>query len=152
VAGSTAKAAEIVTGTTTAAAGSATVVATTWQVDGAAGATYTPSGPTVPQPGPSCTLQLTLVSAVPVTVATNRVDPPGVTTAAGGSTRTATPWAEDGGAAVVHAASRDRARTIPELRTDMECTSSFLRRERVDPRHRPDDCGSKEIPDPGPAR
>jgi hypothetical protein len=106
----------------------------------------------VPQPGPSCTAQVTDVSAVPVTVATKLVDPPATTEAAGGSTRTATPWAEGGDAAGVHAARSDAASSDAGnarrvLRTDMECTSFSLRRERADPRLRPHDCGSNGIVD-----
>src|SRR5512137_1226221 len=139
VAGSTVSAAEAVTvtGATKAIAGSARLVATTWQVAATAGAAYAPSGPMDPQPGPSCTLQVTPVSAVPETVATNLADPPAGTVAEGGSTRRATPCAEGGGggggADVVQAARSARTGASQGLRMDIGCTSSFHRRARAEP-------------------
>jgi hypothetical protein len=72
--------------------GSATVVATTWNVPVPDGAVYRPPESMLPPAAPSCTDQVTAVDwplTVPVTVAVKDIVPPGLTEALPGETETA---------------------------------------------------------------
>jgi hypothetical protein len=90
--------------------GSATLVATTWYVPAAAGATYVPPASMIPPPL-SCTDQLTRVSVVLVTLALKICVPPAGTVAVAGETETTI----GGGTATVTVTDLVTLRPAPSL-------------------------------------